>query len=280
MSRNNRALLLLLAVFVASCSFPWLSEEPTQNTSTKKEHKPIKASGGYAPPKEVALAMRTTSPGQLPEEPLSLYGNPPSYVALGVRYHVLDSADGYVEQGLASWYGPNFHGRETSNKEIFDMYKLSAAHKTLPLPSWVEVTHLESGKSIILRVNDRGPFKEGRIIDLSYKAAKVLGVAKAGVAEVEVRTLQGPSDTAVGQHRIYLQLAAFGERDNAVDFYETLKSRGAKKLSVRHGTRDDDLYRVLHGPLHNARQIKQAEVQLRSLGVTKVTPISLPPRTP
>ena len=280
MSRNKSASLLLLTIFAASCG---ISPPPAQldpEGDLEKALKPVTVSAGATLPEEVALAIKTPAPDYLPEEPLSMYGNPSSYVALGVRYHVLDSAEGYVEDGLASWYGPKFHGQETSNKEIFDMYQLSAAHKTLPLPTWVEVTHLETGKSVKLRVNDRGPFKRGRIIDLSYQAAHALGIKDAGVAPVQVRALQGPSKTAKGRHRIYLQLAAFRKQGNAINFHKKLASRGAKNLSVHHGARGDRLYRVLHGPLHNSREIKRAEMRLRALGITEVTPISLPAKKP
>ncbi|MDX1497435.1 MAG: septal ring lytic transglycosylase RlpA family protein [Salinisphaeraceae bacterium] len=123
------------------------------------------------------------------DEPILRAGNPSSYVVFGRRYHVMKTHKGYKERGYASWYGKKFHGRKTSNGEIYDMYKLTAAHKTLPIPSYVRVTNLENGKQAILRVNDRGPFKKGRIIDLSYTAAYKLGVIKKGTAWVEVETV-------------------------------------------------------------------------------------------
>ena len=125
---------------------------------------------------------------QVKAEPRSRYANR-AYSVLGKRYQVLDTAEGYVEEGMASYYGKKFHGRRTSNLEVYDMYAFSAAHKTLPLPSYVRVTNLANGKSVVVRVNDRGPFHAGRIIDLSYAAAVKLGVHRAGVAKVEVRAL-------------------------------------------------------------------------------------------
>ncbi|HEY0660440.1 MAG TPA: septal ring lytic transglycosylase RlpA family protein [Lysobacter sp.] len=122
-------------------------------------------------------------------EPRSTVGNRASYSVLGKRYHVLDSAKGYVEQGNASYYGKKFHGRRTSNLEVYDMYAFTAAHKTLPLPSFVRVTNLDNGKSVTVRVNDRGPFHAGRIIDLSYAAAVKLGITQRGTGRVEVRAL-------------------------------------------------------------------------------------------
>ncbi|MGO4551167.1 septal ring lytic transglycosylase RlpA family protein [Lysobacter sp. 2RAF19] len=121
-------------------------------------------------------------------EPRSRYGNR-DYAVLGKQYHVLDDPSGYVERGTASFYGQKFHGRRTSSLEVYDMYAFSAAHKTLPLPSFARVTNLANGKSVIVRVNDRGPFHDGRVIDLSYAAAVKLGVYPAGTANVEVRAL-------------------------------------------------------------------------------------------
>lgn len=137
---------------------------------------------------------------QIPEpevvdEPRSRYGNRSPYVVLGKSYTVRDGAEGYVEQGLASYYGNKFHGRRTSNLEVYDMYAFTAAHKTLPLPSFARVTNLDNGKSVVVRVNDRGPFHDGRVIDLSYAAAVKLGYRNTGTARVEVRGL-GPGEDA------------------------------------------------------------------------------------
>lgn len=125
------------------------------------------------------------------KEPRSERGNPNSYVVNGIRYYVKASASGHVERGIASWYGTKFHGRLTSSGEPYNMYAMTAAHKTLPIPSYVEVTNLRNGRKIIVKVNDRGPFVKGRIIDLSYVAARKLGID--GTAPVEIRTIE-PGD--------------------------------------------------------------------------------------
>ena len=127
------------------------------------------------------------------DEPRSRGGNR-DYSVLGKRYKVMDEADGYVETGLASYYGKKFHGRRTSNQEVYDMYAFTAAHKTLPLPSFARVTNLDNGKSIVVRINDRGPFHAGRVIDLSYAAAVRLGYRERGTARVEVRALTPADD--------------------------------------------------------------------------------------
>ncbi|NLW97007.1 MAG: septal ring lytic transglycosylase RlpA family protein [Xanthomonadaceae bacterium] len=127
------------------------------------------------------------------DEPRSAYGNRSPYQVLGRTYHVLDSADDYVETGVASYYGAKFHGRRTSNQEVYDMYAFTAAHRSLPLPSYARVTNLDNGRSVVVRVNDRGPFHEGRLIDLSYAAAVKLDIHRQGTGRVEVRALR-PGD--------------------------------------------------------------------------------------
>ncbi len=122
-------------------------------------------------------------------EPRSRYGNPPFYEVFGKRYYVLASSTGYVERGVASWYGPGFHKIRTSTGEPYDMYGMTAAHKTLPLPAYVRVTNLQNGRSIVVRINDRGPFVGNRIIDLSYTAAARLDMLRDGTAMVEVRAI-------------------------------------------------------------------------------------------
>jgi rare lipoprotein A len=129
-------------------------------------------------------------PDAIPKvEPRSRYGNPPFYGVLGRRYYVLSSSVSYVERGVASWYGPGFHKVRTSTGEPYDMYAMTAAHKTLPLPAYVRVTNLQNGRSIVVRVNDRGPFVGNRIIDLSYTAAAKLDMLRNGTAMVEVRAI-------------------------------------------------------------------------------------------
>ncbi|MCF6324360.1 MAG: septal ring lytic transglycosylase RlpA family protein [Gammaproteobacteria bacterium] len=131
-------------------------------------------------------------------EPHSRYGNPASYVVFGQRYYVKKSSLNHVERGVASWYGTKFHGKRTSSGEPYDMLAMTAAHKSLPLPTYAEVTNLENGRKIIVKINDRGPFKKNRIIDLSYAAAIKLGIAQAGTGLVEVRTIDPaqPAQTA------------------------------------------------------------------------------------
>ncbi|MBM4197718.1 MAG: septal ring lytic transglycosylase RlpA family protein [Gammaproteobacteria bacterium] len=187
-------------------------------------------------------------------------GNPPFYEVMGERYFVMAESDGYREQGIASWYGREFHGRKTSNGEVYDMYAISAAHKTLPLPTQARVTHLGTGKSIVVRINDRGPFKVGRIIDLSYGAARELGMLTAGTAIVEVQSLPGEDERRTAALRpstapreMYVQVGAFGQRSNAEDLKRRLEEQGIDNVVIRYDARGSlALHRVRIGPVADA----------------------------
>ena len=253
--RPDLAALMLLALAGSGCSMPdWFgSDEPT--------------------------ASRMKMPASTGEEPLSRYGNPPSYVALGVRYYVMDSAEGYVEEGLASWYGPKFHGRRTSSGETFDMHQVSAAHKSLPLPTWVKVTRLDTGRTLTVRVNDRGPFKEGRIIDLSYQAAQALGITDEGLVRVEVRAIPRPKTATAPPDREtrFLQLGAFASRANAETMLSELRRQGLPALSVHTRKRDGQiLHRVLHGPFDSNTAMHAATARLEDMGITEFTSVIFP----
>jgi rare lipoprotein A len=145
---------------------------------------------GPAPPPVTAPPGAASAPEPVPRaEPRSASGNPPFYEVGGHRYVVLASAAGYRERGVASWYGADFHGLRTATGERYDMFAMTAAHKTLPIPCYARVTNLSNGHSIVVRINDRGPFVANRIIDLSYTAANRLDMIRNGTAFVEVTTL-------------------------------------------------------------------------------------------
>jgi rare lipoprotein A len=208
------------------------------------------------------------------DEPRSAKGNPPFYEALGKRYFVLPTSAGYVERGVASWYGPGFHRAFTSNGERYDMYAMTAAHKTLPLPAYVQVTNLSNGRSITVRVNDRGPFKEGRIIDLSYSAATKLDIVRAGTAFVEVRALtpgQTPTTTppaAEPSNKLYVQAGAFGEQTNADKLAAQLRAKGHDETFVREDrVNGRSLFRVRIGPIPNVQRFDTVIAQLKALGI-------------
>jgi rare lipoprotein A len=213
----RRLLAIALTLGLAACAgAPKKAASPPSSTEARKPHSGTASAAKkspYAPAQEdpgkrgdyvagglYAPNVRDSVPDDIPDvdaipepevtsEPRSKVGNRKTYSVLGRKYEVLDSAQGYTETGIASFYGKKFHGRRTSNLEVYDMYAFSAAHKTLPLPSFVRVTNLDNGKSVTVRVNDRGPFHSGRIIDLSYAAATKLGYVRQGTARVEVRAL-------------------------------------------------------------------------------------------
>ncbi len=154
----------------------------------------VPAPSGGRPGASTDLSDPSSIPDAVPrQESLSAYGNPPEYEVQGRTYHVLSTSEGYEAEGIASWYGPKFQGERTSSGETFDMYKMTAAHCTLPIPTYVEVTNLENGRKVVVRVNDRGPFEKDRLIDLSYVAALKLGIVASGTARVRVRALEPPA---------------------------------------------------------------------------------------
>ena len=226
----------------------------------------------------------STIPDAVPRhEPRSPYGNPPKYEVFGQQYRTLVSSEGFEERGLASWYGTKFHGRRTSSGEPYDMYAMTAAHKHLPLPSYVEVTNLENGQRAIVRVNDRGPFVAGRVIDLSYAAAHRLGVAEKGVAPVHVRVV-GPESGEPATRRLaaagpmiapdlaggsevdtqFIQVGAFSNRSAAETLQGTLLDLGLEAVLITPVTISSGavLHRVRIGPLDDPDAVHRVSERL------------------
>jgi rare lipoprotein A len=221
------------------------------------------------------------------EEP-SRYGNPESYVVYGQRYHLLDSSEGYVQRGVASWYGTKFHGRRTSSGEAYDMNAMTAAHKTLPIPTYAEVTNLDNGKRIVVKINDRGPFVKDRLIDLSYVAARKLGITARGTGRVEVRTIsvaKNKSEPAIQPaiqaaepnsadinnintaSNLYLQVGLFKDRSNAELLRSKLTTMALPAIHVSTDTSTaQTLYRVRIGPLSKDTEAEQLIEKLASQG--------------
>ncbi len=227
-------------------------------------------------------------------EPKSKYGNPPSYVVFGKRYYVLPSSTDYLEQGIASWYGTKFHGRRTSSGETYDMYAMTAAHKTLPLPTYARVTNKRNGRSIIVRINDRGPFHENRIIDLSYAAATKLGIVTRGTGLVEVRaidprrssgstggtrkeivdlaeseletasTAEAVAEKPIG---IFVQIGAFRSQANAQKLRAQFATLNVGQVGVQaFQLEDTPIYKVRIGPLKNVGHADETVAKLAKLG--------------
>lgn len=221
-------------------------------------------------------------------EPQSRYGNPESYEVFGERYYVLDSSDDFVQRGIASWYGKKFHGRRTSNGETYDMYAMTAAHKNLPLPTYVEVRNLSNNKRVVVRVNDRGPFHDNRIIDLSYTAARKLDVVAKGTALVEVRAIhnKGQSKSSVivkkegapvraitsvaPTNGFYIQVGAFSEALNAHRLQDRLEALDDNLIRVNQvNVKGQVVYRVQIGPIHDIDKVDSIIEQLGDYGVTE-----------
>lgn len=213
-------------------------------------------------------------------EPKSRGGNKSPYKVLGKTYYIMDSAQGYKERGGASWYGKKFHGHTTSNGEVYNMYAMTAAHKSLPLPTYVRVTNLSNGKQVIVRVNDRGPFHPGRIIDLSYAAASKLGMLRNGTAKVEVEAIDPRSwrktktlianagvpvrDAAAGR---YLQVGAYSTRTAAERVGSAVKALTGEPVVIRnHQLNGRVLYRVRLGPVSSDNRARTLIDQLEGAG--------------
>lgn len=178
-------------------------------------------------------------------EPILPRGNVSPYKVMGKTYEVMPTAKGYKTEGIASWYGTKFHGRLTSNGEKYDLYAMTAAHKTLPIPTYVKVTNLQNNRQVVVRVNDRGPFHDDRVIDLSYAAAVKLGYERQGTARVRLEAVTF-DDEAV--HRVhYLQAGAFSTLASATKQSQKVDKLTSHPVSILVG--EDNLYRVHIGPL-------------------------------
>jgi rare lipoprotein A len=216
--------------------------------------------------------------------PKSRYGNPKSYVVFGKRYHVLASAKGYKRRGIASWYGTKFHGQLTSSREPYNMYAMTAASPVLPIPSFVRVRNLENGRSVVVKVNDRGPFAPNRIIDLSYAAAKKLGYYRKGTALVEVaaiipgdRTLpllaeHSPTvqaETVKPQHqpKLYLQIGAFRNYQHASALKARIAALTHRAVRIQSTpAHESGLFKVQVGPLVGVGESDRLKTTLENSG--------------
>ena len=259
----------LIAAFFAGCGSTPIQYDPPVEVQ-------VPDSG---PPQPLAVEH---IPDALPiHEPRTQAGNKSPYSVLGKTYYVMSDARGFKQEGYASWYGNKFHGRKTSNGEIYDMYGMTAAHKTLPIPSFVKVTNQSNNRSVIVRVNDRGPFHGDRIIDLTYTAARKLGFANKGTAKVSLEIVQPDSSATYqayladqshergnqaasiplaprpknsGGYEIprytYLQLGAFSEQARASGFKAKMQTLSTYPVVIEP-VAERGIYRVLMGPLKN-----------------------------
>jgi len=264
---------LLLGLFLQACT----STPPTSTSKRTPDFKDIQDS---APDQPVDTSH---VPDAVPRYELrTIAGNKNPYTVLGKTYHLLEDESSYKERGHASWYGRKFHGRKTSNGEIYDMYAMTAAHKTLPIPSYVRVTNVNNGKTAVVRVNDRGPFHSGRIIDLSYAAAQRLGILGAGTGLVDVEIVvpndapAPPLKAASSNHvmadsqlpaQTHLQIGAFSSESSAKQYAAQIGAKLSYPVIISRAHVDKTIYRVRVGPIANAQSLQNARHELQRLGV-------------
>jgi rare lipoprotein A len=292
--RGRLLLVLLCAVSLAGCS---LSRRQPETPKDRPRASIPSGSNVPVPPPDVL-----SIPDAVPRaEPRGTRGNPPFYEVFGKRYYVMASSAGWTERGTASWYGPGFHSASTSLGEPYDMYAMTAAHKTLPIPCYAEVTNLRNGRKVVVRINDRGPFVGDRIIDLSYTAAAKLDMLLAGTAPVEVRVITpgaapGPAPGAgsavppvvpaappppppvtvvnafpratAGADAMFIQAGVFSTHENARRRVEQLLAAGVELASLDELPRNERvLHRVRVGPFATVEEFDLNMTRLRGLGI-------------
>ena len=303
---NIRIILLALACTSLAACRADLSERDTDPQTSRSLDRPVatKTQNGHTE-ERADTAPQTTSggsylagdgpgtdipanleniPDAVPQnEPLHRYANRP-YTVLGKNYTPLTTIGNYKERGVASWYGKKFHGQKTSIGEVYDMYGMTAAHTTLPIPSYARVTNLSNHKSVIVRINDRGPFLHERIIDLSYTAAAKIGIIGSGHGEVEVESLPTdgslatpiapiykepvklaplPVDTpSAASGKVYLQLGAFNSQSGAEEFLRSMRKKlsdTGKQVSLFN---KDGMVKVRIGPYASVNAARSTALKL------------------
>jgi|GEM_PF-425441 rare lipoprotein A len=277
-----RVFLVLVILNFLGCS-SGLSSNYQKNRSRKTigaVNRYTKKQDGHPHPSHIPDLANISEP-KPKYEPKSRYGNSPNYTVFNKTYSVLKSSDGYKERGYASWYGTKFHGFRTSSGEVYDMYSMTAAHKTLPLPTYAKITNLHNKHSVIVKINDRGPFHGDRIIDLSYAAASKLGIIANGVGVVEVTAIN-PRDknyTISPGSSSTLQLGAFIQESNAKNLVnkleEVLKQHKQnykinivlQKNDLKKTIKENILYKVVISSVNGELNVKQLKKLLSSMPV-------------
>ena len=281
MIKKSSLFVIISCLILASCGgSPTVKpSKPTSNNSSNN--------GGYYGndgPHETTPDNLDSIPDAVPKvEALHKYSIKP-YIALGKKYYPLETAKNYKKRGVASWYGKLFHGKKTANGETYDMYSMTAAHTLLPLPSYVKVTNVENGRSVIVRVNDRGPFKHEREIDLSYAAAYKLRLIEKGSGLVEVETIDPtqytppqatakasptPQTTTTPQH--YVQAGAFGDENNAIALQNRIQGLDIEEVARINRMYNDGLYRLTVGPYQTKQHAEKiAQTILNRLNISPI----------
>jgi len=277
--KNSYLLVLLTALFLV---FTACTTQPPKEPATGQVETPPTPDSRYSSEHDFAplkpIKPEDVADARLRPDPILPVGNTSPYVVDGVSYEVLEDYGNYREQGIASWYGGKFTGYETSNGELYDVYQPSAAHRSLPIPSYARVTNLENGKSVVVRVNDRGPFHPDRLIDLSYAAAVKLGYMEQGTARVEVEAIkldgvEDRRDPVYGDYR-FIQIGAFGEESTARALQQELQALVSAPVFISPvELNGKSLYRVRVGPAQDAKHFLVLQQQLQDGGYQEGHPI-------
>jgi len=261
MNNIKGIIFLLTALCLAGCQ--------TNNVEKNSEDPVIdsKSKGAYYlddGPEEVIPENLSSIPNAMPKkEPLNKFSNRP-YKVFGKTYYPMTTLKPYTATGYATWYGKKYHGNKTSIGEVYDMYKMTAAHKTLPLPCYVKVTNLKNDKTVIVRVNDRGPFVKDRIIDLSYAAANRLEIIEKGSELVKVELIDLDKKVKVSEinKQIYIQAGLFSDEKNANNLIKKIKKLGTVKNKNIKKIKNEDQFQVLIGPFANNQKAKNKKDEL------------------
>ncbi|MEI6541913.1 MAG: septal ring lytic transglycosylase RlpA family protein [Methylococcales bacterium] len=257
----KRLLIAIVLTTLAGCSTEQLKTTGVDFQQQAENIETIQASTSYQTSQDSASSKKIVSDQQ----------------AINVQQEsLLPRIARYIKQGVASWYGPGFHGKKTATGEIFDMNAMTAAHKTLPIPSYAQVTNLENHRSIIVRINDRGPFTGNREMDLSYAAAKNLDMAQDGIGSIEIKSIS-PSQAlpeiqqiaaALEQH-VYLQIGSFGSVEKAMSLRNKIAASNLPEPDIRSSTyKRSTLYKVQIGPISSTETANQLNQQLTEIGIT------------
>ena len=289
--KKSYFLVIFFSLILAACSStPTIKRSPPAPSSKEKPSEPTKE-GGYYPgdgPHANPPSNLDDIPDAVPKnEPLYKYSTKP-YIALGKKYAPLTTGQNYKKQGIASWYGKLFHGNKTANGETYDMYSMTAAHTVLPLPSYVKVTNLDNGRSVIVRVNDRGPFKHDREIDLSYAAAYKLRLIEKGSGLVEVEAIDPnqwsnaqpsaqiatttappinpiePNNIETITQQYYIQAGAFGDESNATSLQKRIQALDIEENARINRVYNNGLHRLIVGPYQTRQEAEQAANNIRN----------------
>ncbi len=286
----SKVICIVLIAIVTGCDT--VPEKPVSDSDVESDSDKIQK-GRYAQDKDNG-PMQDVDLSHIPDavprkETRTIAGNKDPYTILGKTYHLIKDESSYKERGYASWYGQKFNGYKTSNGEIYDMYAMTAAHKTLPIPSYVRVTNVANGKTVVVRVNDRGPFHEGRVIDLSYAAAQRIGIHKHGTGLVDVEIVlpnDGPAIPRRAEAPInstetrlpdntYLQIAAFSTLDAARDYSAALATKMTFIPVIHSDLAPKEIHRVRIGPFKTTQALQAARDQLAKLNLFDVHPVYL-----